>query len=101
MNIHSVSSSAASLRAADPARAGRRDAILRAAIDVFAGRGYFNAQVAYVARAAGPPACTVFLSFRSKEPLLGSIFEKPRSNALEEGRAVAEPLRAPIDPLAA
>ena len=36
----------------------KRDAILRAAIDVFAERGYFNAQVADVARAAGVAAGT-------------------------------------------
>src|SRR3954453_4523013 len=101
MNIHSVSSSAASLRAADPARAGRRDAILRAAIDVFAGRGYFNAQVADVARAAGIAAGTVYLYFRSKDYFLVSIFEKTMRDAIEDGRAVVEPLRDPIDRLAA
>src|SRR3954464_13106089 len=101
MNIHSVSSSAASVRAADPARAGRRDAILRAAIDVFAGRGYFNAQVADVARAAGIAAGTVYLYFRSKDDLLVSIFEKTMRDAIEDGRAVIEPLRDPIDRLAA
>src|SRR3982751_3269139 len=101
MNIHSVSSSAASVRAADPARAGRRDAILRAAIDVFAGRGYFNAQVADVARAAGIAAGTVYLYFRSKDDLLVSIFEKTMRDAIEDGRAVIEPLRDPIERLAA
>src|SRR3954463_4726914 len=97
MNIHSVSSSAASLRAADPARAGRRDAILRAAIDVFAGRGYFNAQVADVARAAGIAAGTVYLYFRSKDDLLVSIFEKTMREALAEGRAAAADLGEPRD----
>ena len=37
----------------------KRDAILRAASDVFADRGFFNAQVADVARAAGVAAGTV------------------------------------------
>ena len=101
MNIHSVSSSAASVRAADPARAGRRDAILRAAIDVFAGRGYFNAQVADVARAAGIAAGTVYLYFRSKDDLLVSIFEKTMRDAIEDGRATVAPLRDPIEKLAA
>ena len=41
----------------------KRDAILRAAIDVFAERGYFNAQVADVARVAGVAAGTVYLYF--------------------------------------
>ena len=43
----------------------KRDALLRAAIDVFAERGFFNAQVADVARAAGVAAGTVYLYFRS------------------------------------
>ena len=38
-------------------RGDKRDAILRAAIETFAARGFFNAQVADVARApASPPA---------------------------------------------
>ncbi len=66
----------------------KRDAILRAAIDVFADRGYFNAQVADVARAAGVAAGTVYLYFRSKDDLLVSIFERSMRIALDEGRAV-------------
>src|SRR4051794_19838849 len=101
MNIHSVTSSAASVRSADPARAGRRDAILRAAIDVFAGRGYFNAQVADVARAAGIAAGTVYLYFRSKDDLLVSIFERTVRDAIEEGRASVAPLTEPVERLRA
>jgi AcrR family transcriptional regulator len=39
----------------------KREAILRAATDVFASRGFFNAQVADVARVAGVAAGTVYL----------------------------------------
>ncbi|HZT75113.1 MAG TPA: TetR/AcrR family transcriptional regulator C-terminal domain-containing protein [Vicinamibacterales bacterium] len=73
---------------ADPPPAPKRDAILRAAIDVFAERGYFNAQVADVARAAGVAAGTVYLYFRSKDDLLVSIFERSMKVALDEGREV-------------
>jgi len=66
----------------------KRDAILRAAIDVFAGRGYFNAQVADVARAAGIAAGTVYLYFKSKDDLLVSIFERTMREALTDGQAV-------------
>ena len=48
----------------------KKDAILRAATDVFAERGFFNAQVADVAHAAGVAAGTVYLYFRSKDDLL-------------------------------
>ena len=70
-----------------PASAPKRDAILRAATDLFADRGFFNAQVADVARAAGVAAGTVYLYFRSKDDLLVSIFEKTMREALAEGRA--------------
>ena len=63
------------VRDADPPPAPKRDAILRAAIDTFAERGYFNAQVADVARAAGVAAGTVYLYFKSKDDLLVSIFD--------------------------
>ena len=79
MNIHSAMP-AAPCRRPPPRRRPRlspkRDAILRAAIDVFAERGFFNAQVADVARAAGVAAGTVYLYFRSKDDLLVSIFER-------------------------
>jgi TetR/AcrR family fatty acid metabolism transcriptional regulator len=77
----------------------KREAILRAAIDVFAGRGYFNAQVADVARAAGVAAGTVYLYFRSKDDLLISIFERGMRDALTEGRALAESIGDPHDRL--
>ena len=97
MNIHSVTASAAPVRAA--ARADRRDAILRAAIDVFAGRGFFNAQVADVARAAGVAAGTVYLYFEGKDDLLVSIFERTMREAIADGRAAVAPVRDPIEQL--
>jgi TetR/AcrR family fatty acid metabolism transcriptional regulator len=77
----------------------KRDAILRAAIDVFADRGYFNAQVADVARAAGVAAGTVYLYFRSKDDLLISIFERGMRDALGEVRALAAEVRDPRERL--
>jgi TetR/AcrR family fatty acid metabolism transcriptional regulator len=73
-------------------RGDRRDALLRAAIDTFAARGYFNAQVADVARAAGLAAGTVYLYFRSKDDLLVSIFERTMTDAIAEGRRGIEAL---------
>lgn len=65
----------------------KRDAIMRAATQVFAQRGFFNAQVADVARAAGVAAGTVYLYFRSKDDLLVSVFERTMKDAIAEGRA--------------
>jgi TetR/AcrR family transcriptional regulator, fatty acid metabolism regulator protein len=89
MNIHSVMPAPAAGRRArpEPLPGPKRDAILRAAIDVFADRGYFNAQVADVARVAGVAAGTVYLYFRSKDDLLISIFERSMRDALSEVRA--------------
>ena len=67
--------------------ADKRDALLRAAIDTFAARGFFNAQVADIARAAGVAAGTVYLYFRGKDDLLVSIFEKTMTEAIAEARA--------------
>ena len=77
----------------------KRDAILRAAIDVFAERGYFNAQVADVARAAGVAAGTVYLYFKSKDDILISIFERGMRVALDEARGHIAPITDPRDRL--
>ena len=82
-----------------PPVANKRDAILRAAIDVFAERGYFNAQVADVARAAGVAAGTVYLYFRSKDDLLVSIFERTVRAQLDEGRAAVAAVTDPAERL--
>jgi TetR/AcrR family transcriptional regulator, fatty acid metabolism regulator protein len=71
-------------------KADKRDALLRAAIDTFSARGFFNAQVADVARAAGVAAGTVYLYFRSKDDLLTSIFERTMTDAISECRRTLE-----------
>jgi TetR/AcrR family transcriptional regulator, fatty acid metabolism regulator protein len=77
-------------------RTDRRDALLRAAIDTFAARGFFNAQVADVARAAGVAAGTVYLYFRSKDDLLISIFERTMKEAIADGRRSVGALADPV-----
>src|SRR5215813_6186133 len=97
MSIHSVpATTAVPVRPAESARGEKREAILRAATDVFAGRGFFNAQVADIARAAGVAAGTVYLYFRSKDDLLVSIFEKTMREAIAEGKACVAPLSDPV-----
>src|SRR5882724_5407756 len=97
MNIHSVTLAAVSRR--DSAPGPKRDAILRAAIDVFAERGYFNAQVADVARAAGVAAGTVYLYFKNKDDLLVSIFDRSMRDGLTHSRAQVADLRDPRERL--
>ena len=80
-------------------RTDKRDALLRAAIDTFAARGFFNAQVADVARAAGVAAGTVYLYFRSKDDLLISIFERTMREAIADGRQSVGALTDPVERL--
>jgi TetR/AcrR family fatty acid metabolism transcriptional regulator len=89
-----VSPSAAKLERVD-----KRDLLIRAAIDTFAARGFFNAQVADVARAAGVAAGTVYLYFRSKDDLLISIFERTMTTAIAEGRQSIAGMSDPVDRL--
>src|SRR6476659_10759480 len=103
MNIHSVPLNAVARRTrtggGDVSPVPKRDAILRAAIDVFAERGYFNAQVADVARAAGVAAGTVYLYFKNKDDLLVSIFERSMRDGLEAGRSAVADLHDPAERL--
>ena len=90
MTIHSVTTlheiDRGPVLADRPDKADKRDAILRAAIDTFAARGFFTAQVADVARAAGVAAGTVYLYFRGKDDLLISIFERTMKEAIAAGK---------------
>jgi TetR/AcrR family fatty acid metabolism transcriptional regulator len=80
-------------------RGDKRDLILRAAIDTFAARGFFHAQVADVARAAGVAAGTVYLYFRSKDDLLTSIFERTMNEAIAEAHASVAGIDDPVEQL--
>ena len=100
MNIHSVPSPLLARAKArsipSPVPGAKREAILRAATDVFADRGFFNAQVADVARAAGVAAGTVYLYFRSKDDLLVSIFERTMKDVMAEARRTLADATTPI-----
>jgi TetR/AcrR family fatty acid metabolism transcriptional regulator len=80
-------------------KADKREAILRAAIDTFAARGFFNAQMADVARAANVAAGTVYLYFRGKDDLLTSIFVRTMKEAIAEGRRSVAACHGPIEQL--
>ena len=82
-----------------PDKADKRDAILRAAIETFAARGFFNAQVADVARGAGVAAGTVYLYFRGKDDLLISIFERTMKEAIAAGRESVAARTSPLERL--
>ncbi len=64
----------------------KREAIVRAAIKVFAQKGYFNSKVADIAGAAGIADGTVYLYFKSKEEILHSIFDRAMDDFISEGK---------------
>jgi TetR/AcrR family fatty acid metabolism transcriptional regulator len=91
MNIHSVATAAPIV--------DRRAAILDAATSVFARRGFFGAQVADVAKAAGIAAGTVYLYFRSKDEILTSIFDRLMQEAMADGRSALAGIADPVERL--
>jgi TetR/AcrR family fatty acid metabolism transcriptional regulator len=64
----------------------KREAILRAAIKVFAGKGFFNSKVADIAGEAGVADGTVYLYFKNKDDILHSIFDRAMSEFITDGR---------------
>jgi TetR/AcrR family fatty acid metabolism transcriptional regulator len=82
-----------------PPIADKREAILRAAIGVFAHNGYFNSKVADIAREAGVADGTVYLYFKSKEEILHSIFDRSVEEAIAEARKQLELISDPKEKL--
>jgi TetR/AcrR family fatty acid metabolism transcriptional regulator len=77
----------------------KREAILRAAIRIFAHNGYFNSKVADIAREAGIADGTVYLYFKSKEEILHSIFDRSVGEALTAARKQIAPISDPREKL--
>jgi TetR/AcrR family fatty acid metabolism transcriptional regulator len=77
----------------------KREAILRAAITVFAHNGYFNSKVADIAREAGVADGTVYLYFKSKEEILHSVFDRSVEEALAEAKKKIESISDPREKL--
>lgn len=95
--IHSVTKMART--ATRNATTGKREAIQRAAIRVFARNGYFNAKVADVASEAGVADGTVYLYFKSKDDILHSIFDTSMEKAIAEARRLIQDVDDPSEKL--
>lgn len=74
----------------------KREAILRSAIKVFAGKGYFNSKVADIASEAGIADGTVYLYFKSKDDILHSIFDRAMAEFIDEGRRELAVIESPV-----
>ena len=77
----------------------KREAILRAATSVFAGKGFFNSKVADIAKAAGVADGTVYLYFKNKEDILHSIFDRAMDEFIAEGKRELTTIERPEDRL--
>lgn len=62
-------------KAGEPAPNDKRERILRAAIKVFARKGFYATRVSEIAKAAGVADGTIYLYFKNKDDVLVSIFE--------------------------
>src|SRR5438128_12190376 len=77
----------------------KREAILRAAIKVFAGKGYFNSKVADIAKEAGIADGTVYLYFKSKDEILHSFFDRAMEDFIAEGKKQLAEIEKPEEKL--
>src|SRR3954465_4272134 len=73
----------------------KRERILRAAIEVFALNGYFNAKVSEIPKAAGVADGTIYLYFDGKEDLLVTIFREHTRNYLQSLEGELAHIRRP------
>ncbi len=77
----------------------KREAILKAATQVFARKGYFNSKVSDIAKAAQIADGTVYLYFKSKEEILHSIFDRTMTEGIELAKQQLAECRIPQEKL--
>jgi TetR/AcrR family fatty acid metabolism transcriptional regulator len=80
--------------------ADKREALLRAAIKVFASKGYFNSKVSDIAGEAGVADGTVYLYFKNKEDILHSIFDRAMDEFISDGKRELASISGPREKLA-
>jgi TetR/AcrR family fatty acid metabolism transcriptional regulator len=80
-------------------RSDKRGLISRAAIEVFAEKGFHQARVSDVAARAGVADGTIYLYFRSKDDLLLSIFEDSMDLLLKGVQAALIGIPDPLEKL--
>ncbi|MEO1229370.1 MAG: TetR/AcrR family transcriptional regulator [Myxococcota bacterium] len=80
-------------------REDRRQAIIDAAVEVFAKKGFFGAKVAEIAETAGVADGTIYLYFKSKDDLLISLFEEKMEMIIDDLETTLHSLDSPEDKL--
>ncbi len=70
----------------------KEERILKAAIKIFAQKGFYNARISEIAKEAGVADGTIYLYFRNKYDLLITIFEREMSRIIQQVRQELEAL---------
>jgi TetR/AcrR family transcriptional regulator, fatty acid metabolism regulator protein len=70
--------------------------ILRAAIKIFAEKGFFNSRVSEIAREANVADGTIYLYFKNKDDILISLFEEEFGKIVEDVRKELKEEKDPI-----
>jgi AcrR family transcriptional regulator len=96
-----ASAAATAARTASRGRIDKRQAILDAAFDVFAERGYAQALVQEIAERAGVAKPTVYNHFTDKETLFRATLTAAAQAVMDGNIAVLDRMRAPGDDLRA
>ena len=73
-----------------PSKDDKRSRILKAAVKVFAQRGFYNAKVSQIAKNAGIADGTIYLYFKNKDEILISIFEEEMAKFISKVRKEIE-----------
>ncbi len=68
----------------------KRERILKAAIRVFARKGFYATRVSEIAKAAGVADGTIYLYFKNKDDVLISLFEERIGRLIVELRTIAQ-----------
>jgi TetR/AcrR family fatty acid metabolism transcriptional regulator len=84
-----------------PSRADKHQRIIRAAVKVFAQKGFYQAKVSEIARAAGVADGTIYLYFQNKDDILISLFEQEMAGILSSMKQALEQTPDPAGKLAA
>ena len=76
-------------------REDRRRAIIDAAVEVFAKKGFFGARVSEIAEQAQVADGTIYLYFKSKDDLLISLFEEKMQEIIQGLESILADVRTP------
>ena len=75
--------------------------IIRAALKVFAQKGFYNARVSEIAKEAQVADGTIYLYFKNKDDILIHLFEEEMDGIIQNVKAVVDPLDNPLDKIRA